>query len=381
MARSWYGDPAEDASEERQVARRTERLLRLLALLRRGPCTREQIFASLGLYYGIDREEAADDAGLRRAHRMLERDLAILEAIGVVLVRERRGRYPARYVLEEDQSLTPSWSLSDTEVECLAFLASMFTDPYRLAPPDPTQALPQPQPRHPFADEVQALIERFARQLPSQQQKRFEQWARTPYVYFNLAPVMDYLPYREVIRKIARAIKQRQHIRFTYRPLSGKEITHQHLDPAYVIHMEGHFYLVAYHPDRGRFLEFRIDRIQEQSLQIEPQLTGGTRPRQVLTFRFWLDARIAEPGLSQRWLSQVVEREEVRVNERGQEERWILIRATAYNEWRVIQQLLRYGERVEVVEPASLREEMRRIVSQMGRLYGLSMQAPEEEEQ
>ncbi|MBE3567577.1 MAG: WYL domain-containing protein [Thermogemmatispora sp.] len=369
------------SSEERLAVLRLERLLRLLALLRQGPCTRKQIFESLGLHYGIDREEATDDARLRRAHRTLERDLAILEEIGVVLVRERRGRQPARYVLEDDQGLVPHWSLSDTEVECLAFLASMFTDPYRLAPPDPTQALPQPQPRHPFADEVQALIERLARQLPPRQQQRFERWARTPYVYFNVAPVMDYLPYRELIRKIARAIQQHQHIRFRYRPLSGKEVTHQHLDPAYVIHMEGHFYLVAYHPERGQFLEFRIDRIQEQSLQIEPQLTGRTRPRQVLTFRFWLDARIAEPGLSQRWLSQVVEREEVRMNEQGQEERWILIRATAYSRWRVIQQLLRYGERAELIEPASLREEMRRIVSQMGRLYGLSMQAPEEEEQ
>ncbi|RAQ95515.1 helix-turn-helix transcriptional regulator [Thermogemmatispora tikiterensis] len=366
------------SSEERLAVLRFERLLRLLALLRQGPCTREQIFSSLGQHYGIDREEASDDARLRGAHRMLERDLAILEAVGVVLVRERRGRLPARYVLKDDQGLAPFWSLSDTEVECLAFLASMFTDPYRLAPPDPTQALPQPQPRHPFADEVQALIERLAQQLPPRQQQRFQQWARTPYVYFNLAPVMDYLPYQELIRKITRAIQQRQHIRFTYRPLSGKEVTHQHLEPAYVIQMEGHFYLVAYHPERGRFLEFRIDRIQEQSLQIEPQLTGRTRPRHVLTFRFWLDARIAEPGLSQRWLSQMVEREEMRMNEQGQEERWILIRATAYSGWRVIQQLLRYGERAELVEPASLREEMRRVVSKMGKLYGLGLHEPEE---
>ncbi|MBX5451713.1 hypothetical protein [Thermogemmatispora sp.] len=45
--------------------------------------------------------------------------------------------------------------------------------------------------------------------------------------------------------------------------------------------MESHFYLVAYHSERGQFLEFRIDRIQEQPLQIKPQLTGTAtiRPR------------------------------------------------------------------------------------------------------
>nr|BBH92929.1 hypothetical protein KTA_11280 [Thermogemmatispora argillosa] len=368
------------SSEERLATLRFERLLRLLALLRRGPCTREEIFSSLSLHYGLDREEAADEAHLRRAHRMLERDLELLEAVGVELKRERRGREPARYLLKDDQGLAPSWTLSEREVECLALLAAMFTDPSRQAPPDAREGLPQPQPRHPFADEVRALIERLARQLPAQQQQRFERWARTPYVYFNMAPVMDYLPFRALLEKIGRAIERRQRIGFTYRPLSGQEVTHRHLEPAYVIQMEGHFYLIAYHPERGQFLEFRIDRIQEASFASEPQLMGGRRPRQVVTFRFWLDARLAEPGLSQRWLSQVVEREEMRVNERGQAERWLLIRATAYSGWRVIQQLLRYGERAELVEPASLREEMRSVISKMGQRYGLPWREPEEEQ-
>jgi predicted DNA-binding transcriptional regulator YafY len=74
-------------------------------------------------------------------------------------------------------------------------------------------------------------------------------------------------------------------------------------------------------------------------------------------------------GLSQRWLTQTLEREEVYLDEHGRERRRVLVHATAYSEWRIIQQLLRYGDKAELVEPAHLRDQMRQVVKRMYHFY------------
>jgi predicted DNA-binding transcriptional regulator YafY len=57
------------------------------------------------------------------------------------------------------------------------------------------------------------------------------------------------------------------------------------------------------------------------------------------------------------------------LDEHERERRRVLIRATAYNEWRVIQQLLKYGDKAELVSPPHLREQMQRIVQRMNSFY------------
>jgi len=100
-----------------------------------------------------------------------------------------------------------------------------------------------------------------------------------------------------------------------------------------------------------------------------PDMIDMERRRHPFQFRFWLDSSIAKRGVSQRWLTQTIEHEEAYLDEHGGEQRRMLIRATAYSEWRVIQQLLRYGEKAELVEPPHLREEMRKVVKQMWAHY------------
>ncbi len=82
-------------------------------------------------------------------------------------------------------------------------------------------------------------------------------------------------------------------------------------------------------------------------------------------FRFWLDRNLALPGLSQRWLTQVEEREEAYIDAYGHECRRVLVRATTYNEWRIIPQLLKYGDKAELLEPAHLRKQMKEELARM----------------
>ena len=96
-------------------------------------------------------------------------------------------------------------------------------------------------------------------------------------------------------------------------------------------------------------------------------MIDGERRRRPVEFSYWIDGSIAKSGLSQRWLTHTVEREEAYIDEDGKQRRRILVRAKAYNEWRIIQQMHKYGDKAELVSPPELRERMRKEVE---RMYG-----------
>jgi len=146
-------------------------------------------------------------------------------------------------------------------------------------------------------------------------------------------------------------------------------IPHEHIDPYYITYLEGHFYLLAYSHKTDHFLEYRLDRIKSETLKIQADMIDVERRRRPIEFTFWIDANLAKRGLSQRWLTQTLEREEVSLDEHGRERRRILVRATAYNSWRVTQQILKYGDKAELVDPPSLREEMKKTVGRMYKFY------------
>lgn len=98
-------------------------------------------------------------------------------------------------------------------------------------------------------------------------------------------------------------------------------------------------------------------------------MIDGERRQRPIEFSYWIDGSIAKSGLSHRWLSQTVEREEIYIDEQGKQKSRVLVRAKAYSEWRIIQQLHKYADKVELVDPPKLRERMRQEVERMYRLY------------
>lgn len=349
-----------------------ERIFRLLQFLSANTCTRQEVFEHLATYYRMEGEQATDMAAQKRSNRMFERDIQFLEEQGFEVQRERGGKgRPTRYSIVRGSGPRPTFLFTSSEVDSLALLYNVFADPTRYAQFDPTQPLPLQPPRNPFADEMLALIERLTATLPGEQKAQFERRIRKPYVYFNLSTVSDYLPYRATIETIVRAITQRQQICFTYTPTHRRQdtIEHSNVDPYYITYMDGHFYLIAFHHKMNEFLEYRIDRIQGETLKIQPDMIDAQRRRRPIEFSFWIEGRLAKRGLSQRWLTQVEEREESYIDERGYERRRVLVRATAYSEWRIIQQILKYGDQAELVEPEHLRERMKRVVQRMQKSY------------
>jgi predicted DNA-binding transcriptional regulator YafY len=77
---------------------------------------------------------------------------------------------------------------------------------------------------------------------------------------------------------------------------------------------------------------------------------------------------MAKGDLSYRWLNQEKEREEVYL-ENNQLKRRVLVRAQAFDAWRIIQQLQKYGDKVELVDPPELRERMRQQAERIASYY------------
>ncbi len=348
-----------------------ERVLRLLHLLVANECTRQEIFARLAPYYNIVIDVGSSS---RRADRMFERDIKLLEEQGFEIRKIKAKGKPTRYSLVKGSGPAAPFLFSGEEVEILALLYNLFTDPAtsRKHPRTGALVLPAEQPLHnPFAEDILTFIKKLAATLPPVQVEQFEQRIKRPSVHLNLATVTDYLPHRKTIDTIEKAILRRQQIGFDYTAVRSKQdiVAHYHVDPYYIVHLEGHFYLIGYSNTLNKFFEYRIDRIKGDSIEILPDMIDTVRQRPVVEFRYWIDGDIAKRGLSERWLAQTMEREEVYIDSDGHEKRRVLVRAKAHNEWRVIQQLLKYGDQAELVEPASLREQMRQVVARMQSFY------------
>jgi len=338
--------------------RTAERVLRLLHLLTTSEYTRQEIFERMPDYYRTEDISNPKSAAVR----MFQRDLSFLEGRMKYQVKKRKVSGITQYSLEPGTSPISPLPFNQTEVDVLALLYTLFADPTKHAQGNATQPLPSQSPRHHFAEEILAFIERLTAMLPPGQRKYFDRWAQKPFIYFNMNTVTDYHPHREIIDEVVRAISKHQQIQFEYFSPHRRQkgpIKHEHVDPYYINHLDGHFYLIGYSRLTGKFFEFRIDRIKSGSLEILHDTIDVERRQRPIEFRYWAYGSLAESELSLRWLTQTVEREEVYLD-RGEQKRRVLVRATAYSDWRIIQQLHKYADKVELVEPPQLREWMRR---------------------
>ncbi len=257
------------------------------------------------------------------------------------------------------------------EINILTLLYTLFADPTQYKRSDQHQSLPPPAAYNPFAQDVLQLIKKLASVLPPEQKIHFNSRTQQPFVYFQLSTVANYLPCRNTIDMITDSITRHQQIEFEYTAAQQRQspVFHKHVDPYYIVYQDGHFYLIAYSHKKDKFLEYRIDRIKHDTLKKMPDSIDGERRRRPIEFCFWLDSSLARPGLSQRWLTQVQEREEAYIDAYGRERRHTLVRATTYNEWRIIPQLLKYGDKAELLEPPHLREQMKQELARMSAPY------------
>ena len=366
-------DEYESAGPEQRNA---ERILHLIYVLSANTCTKQDIFERLRDYYTIDVERiSSNHSASRNASQMLRRDFLFLKNMGYEIKEERKISEATRYCLTKGSGPTIPLLFSQEELALMATLYTMFVHPNSQTTIDVTKPLSTQTFRHPFAHDILFFIERLTRTLTSEQKSYFEKRVRRPPLYLDNEVVTEQLPYRATIDTINDAIARRRQIQFDYASSSvAHNVTrHQHVDPYYLAQQDGHIYLVGFsndpaNPRKNRIFEWRVERIKRDSINLQNDTVSGTRTSQPITFRYWADSSLAKSGLSQRWITHEIEREEV-VGQGRQQRHRLLIRAQAYNEWRIIQQLHKYGDKVELIDPPRLLNQMRQEVKRIYELY------------
>lgn len=372
-------DEAEGDRDEQVDDRKysnAERRAQLLELLLLNRCSRRDVFERLRDYYNVTEDDVSEArSSLQSARQMLKRDVQDLEKRGYRIERAGRGD-TTTYQVRKGSGPSSPFLFNQNELDALILLHTLFADAAKYAQPDPTLPLPEQAARNPFAEDILALIERLATTLTPQQRKEFDRWTRKPYVYLNLDTITDYLPHRATIDKIIQAIAKGQQISFEYGALHRRQESkrHEQVDPYYITREDGHLYLIGFSHDpynsyMNRFFEFRIDRIKGESLKPGRNPKSIEQQRKPTEFSYWIDSSLAERGLSNRWLAQTVGPEREVFIEGGKEVERVLVRAKAYSEFRIIQQLHKYGDKVELVGPAALREKMGKEIERLYHRY------------
>ena len=355
--------------------RNAERILHLIYILSANTCTQQDIFERLRDYYPVEEPIKVRHPTSRNAYYMLRRDFLFLKNMGYEIIKEQKTSGTPLYSLMKGSGPTIPLLFSQEELALTAALYTMFVHPNSQAPIDLTRPLSTQSFRHPFSQDILLFIERLTRTLTPEQKSYFEKCVHKPLLYLDNEVVTEYLPHRATIDTINEAMTRRQQIQFDYASTSVAHYVtkHEHVDPYYFAQQDGHIYFVGFshdpaNPRKNRIFEWRVDRIKIESVKPQHDTVSGVRTPRPITFHYWADSSLAKSGLSQRWITHEIEREEV-VGEGRQQRRRLLIRAQAYNEWRIIQQLHKYGDKVELIDPPQLLNQMRQEVKRMYELY------------
>ena len=298
------------------------RIKALREVLRQGPCTKREIFSSLPHYY----------EGGMAGNRRLGRDIRALRELGNVIDVDKQAHV---YSLQEK----PFLHMTDNEVRTL----SVIRDTFEALTPISLDALP--------------VLEMIASALTEQQRHIFD---RQVPISILLKPAADYRSYLEIIHLLTTAIEKERKVRFIYPALdNGKPITHIGVEPYEIQFFDRQFYFIGFSPQASKIMEFRIDRTKE--IELMPGKANRYRKRATLEFTYRLSQHIARSGVSQRFLNQRIT---------PQEDGSVIVRAEGYSEFRIIQDMLRYGEQAEIIDPSYLRKKMAQVVQAMSVIYG-----------
>lgn len=226
-------------------------------------------------------------------------------------------------------------------------------------------------PGAPYAKAVQALLTRWSwlfsqksRQLVARKRER-----RARPVLLPLSPVEDYSRHSEVILKLDRALEEGAYLSFAYTPLgqnwNAEPIQHFHIEPYELEYRDGHWYFTAYLEEQNGFVDYRVDRIQPDSVVLtDPydRFTPGSRLRRGTKIRYWVSPMLARHGsLSARLREQ-------QVTLLG-EDKGAIVEGYAKSLWWARRLLLGYGAQVKALEPEELVQAMRREVEMTYYLY------------
>lgn len=226
-------------------------------------------------------------------------------------------------------------------------------------------------PGTPYAEAIQTLLKRWAwlfseksHQLVAQKRKR-----RARPLLLPLSPVEDYSKHGNTILSLDKALDESTYISFAYTPLGqswdAEPTLQTHVEPYELEYRDGHWYFTAYLSEQGNFIDYRVDRIQPDSVSpadLHEHFLPGNRRRRGVKIRYWVSPMLARHGS----LSTRLKEQQVTLLD---DDRGAIVEGYAKSVWWARRLLLGYGGQVKALEPEELVRTMRAEVDAMSKFY------------
>ena len=301
-------------------------------------------------------KSAADLAGDLDCHpRTVYRDLEALQIAGFPIYTER----------EEGKNL---WSLLDTvkhqipipfnltELMALYFgtdMLKVFKDTF-------------------FYDSLESLSRKIKATLPPESIKYLKNVEQT--LHIGLKPYKEYGKFKEIINRAESAAINKKSIEIVYYTMSRKKEARRRVDPYKIWFFNGTFYLIGYCHLRGEIRIFALDRIKilhqtkstfevPEDFNIEEFMGSsfGVFQGEPIRIKVWFSADIAGYIKEKIWH----ESQEIHAQDDGS----IIFEAEVAGTVEIRFWVMSWGSNAVVLEPESLRDEIRAEAEAMSMKY------------
>jgi len=306
--------------------------------------------------HGVTLDEMAEETGVDR--RTVHRDLNAIHEAGYPLISEwLNGRKVYRFLTRFKD--VPPITFSLQELMALSFFRT------QLSFLDGT----------PFRDDLDAVFRKIGSVLPPRYAAHMERIAAVSLPL--LQGRRDYAPVAGHLQSLRDALIYQYRVRLSYRGAGKGRATTYEVDPYTLVFYKGGLYLVGYAHNRKALRTFAAERITGVEVRRERfEIPADYRPGERLKGAFGIveeeplevavrfSPAVAHAVRNRIWHPS----QTVREGDDGS----LVLSFTAGGKMEIVSWVLSYGEHVEVLTPAFLRDEVAGAARRMAQLYGIA---------
>ncbi len=303
--------------------------------------------------YGVTIDELAEETDVDR--RTIYRDLAVINEAGYPLVSERQnGRKVYRFLTRFKD--VPPISFTLQELMTLSFLRSQL---------DFLTGTP-------FQEDMESVFRKINSVLPPRYAAHMERIAGVSIPL--LQGRRNYAKTSETLKMVRDALLYQYSLSIEYKTGGNGRQTSYKVDPYSLVSYKGGLYLLGFAHNRQALRTFAIERISGAEMSRERfEIPEGFRPEQQFRSSFGIVEEAAMPvrvKFSPRLAHAVGERiwhPSQRIEKKSDGS--VVIAFEAGGVMEIVSWILSYGDNVEILDPPELREEVKKTLDDMVRIY------------
>lgn len=306
--------------------------------------------------HGVSLEELVEESGVSR--RTVHRDLIAIQEAGYPLISEWQGTRKVYRFITRFKDVPPI-SFTLQELMTLSFFRSQM-DFLRGTP---------------FGDDMEAIFRKVNSVLPPRYAAHMERITAVSIPL--LQGRRDYSKVGEPLRLLRDALIYQYRVTIGYRAHGKKRPSLYKVDPYGLIFHKGGLYLLGFAHNRRALRTFAAERLVSVEVSRERfEMPEEFRPAEKFASAFGI-VEEAPRRIVVRFAPVIAHTLRERIwhpsqSLREEEDGSVVLSFTAGGTMEIVSWLLSYGQQAEVLEPAEIREEVRRIAGEMAALYGAS---------